>query len=97
MTTSDVQSFCVVLEEHVRASGMDVAQLSEKSGVRFPLGLHMMGEGHEREDWETLCYLCFWLYMSNGSLPVEFVSRMVLGDDTRWTKMLLSTGVLHKN
>jgi hypothetical protein len=92
MKSEDVGQFAEELERHIVSLGADVSVLSEQSGVRFPLLSHFVGDDR---DWETLCYLSFWLRMQHGVLPDEFVSRMVLGPPNKWVNLLFHVG-LHK-
>lgn len=87
MDLVDVGQFCVELQSHIEGLSLDVVWLEEQSGVRMPLSRAMSGV--VLEDWVTLCYVCLWVRLSVGSLPPEFVSRMVLGPSNKWVQMLL--------
>ncbi len=90
VTVEDLFSFRDELDAYIMSEGFDTDWLTSKSGVRLPLGHKVSGE-HMLEEWETLCYLCFWLGALRGSLPSEFLARVTLGPSNRWVSWVICT------
>ena len=55
----------------------DIAELSEKAGVRFPI---------TEARWMDFCYICCWVGVKKR-LPDPIHNRMMLGEQNEWTRI----------
>lgn len=56
------------------------------AGVNLPLDIERLKSGDD-DGYDSLCYICFWIYMQGWDLHNNLITRMVLGPQNKWTKM----------
>lgn len=85
MDSNDTLVFCREIEEYIVSHNI---KIGETSGLLFPLSRNL--EGDVSKDWQALCYVCLWIALDNKvELPLNFYSRMVLGEKNRFSEMYL--------
>ena len=78
--------FCREIEDYIVSHNIKIDET--KTGVCFPLSQNL--EGDVGKDWSTLCYVCLWIALDcMVELPLNFYSRMVLGEKNRFSEMYL--------
>ena len=78
--------FCREIEEYIVSHNI---KIDETSGLQWPLAKNLNLEDFQG-DWETLCYVCLWICLQyKVELPLNFYSRMVLGEKNRFSEMYL--------
>jgi hypothetical protein len=63
------------------------------AGVELPLDLDRL-QSKEDGGYESLCFICFWIYMIRQKIHMNLNARMVLGPQNKWTKLysIISSG-----